>query len=180
MIAQDSSLRWPSWHDVLDVWNVVCPPDVEIIPFVIGTHRSNMPWLRRKTSHQTATSSAQDATAYHLCVVLPRVAPECLAAYKIHACCREREAYRFTYNVIEPIFQAHGLSSGDFWTGGTKILLPDLRGLVHFGGIDEDDVQAQLVEWPTLVKDAAAHWSAVANEWALVRIPRFLDRSSAE
>jgi hypothetical protein len=68
-----------------------------------------------------------------------------------------------------------------FWTGGAKHLLPPLSGdFIFIGSSLRYDEAAQLAGWRALVTEAAECWTALANEWALVRIPRFLHPSSAE
>jgi len=177
MISDHRSLRWPHWRDVLEIWNPVRPPDVQIIPFVIDEHSPNDPWFNRRAPYETLSSSPQVTTARHLC----RVPPECLDAFKIYACCRERDAIWFNRNVIEPVFRAHGLGGKMFWTAGAKYLLPQLSGdFVSVGTSLRHDEAAQRAGWRALVTEAAERWAAVANEWALVRIPKFMDSASAE
>jgi hypothetical protein len=77
-------------------------------------------------------------------------------------------------------FHAHGLGGSTWWTGGAQHLLPALPKLMHLDHPRLGDEAAQIARWPALVTEAAEHWTAIANEWALIMIPEFMDPTSAE
>jgi len=178
-MAQFPNLRWPRWSAVVDAWNDLGVPSVQVVEFLIGEQYPSLPWLDRKTNHQyIGSSSPQNDTAYHVAVTLPGRPEELLIAYRLYAFCRQHELDDFSVGVLLPAFERFDFALYSWWNANAKYVLPPtgFRTTARWRG----DARTQLRNWPTLVQEAGETWRNIAESWAIIRIPDFMDHRSPE
>lgn len=177
-MAHFPNVRWPKWSAIADIWHDLNVPEIEVLDFVLGEQYPSLPWLNRKTSHQyIGSSSPQNDTAYHLCVVLPTSPPELSITYKLYAFCRQHEIEEFAIGALRPAFNKFDQELYSWWNGNAKYVLPPIEFRTAFW---RSDARTQARNWKALVQEAADTWRIIAEKWALIRIPDFMDRDSPE
>jgi hypothetical protein len=124
------------------------------------------------------SNNPQDSTAYHLCSAVSSKAPELMVPYKLLAFCREYYHYSsFSTYVLYPVFVSFGSALNVWWSGNAKYVLPPINSEVERTRYDERD---KTNSWEFFIEDAAAVWKEIAETWAIVRIPSYMDHNSSE
>lgn len=180
------SVRWPQWTTVLEAWEESSVPEVAIVDFKIGEHYPSLPWLDRHTGKQyVGSSSPQISTAYHLCVLLPREPAELRTAYRLNAFCWHHQIKVFPEYVLRSVFKKFGSDLYEWWNRNAKYVLPPLDSRDYYKLFSQVNQLSgsnwsQTKYWKEIVSAAALTWRLIAEEWAVIRIPKFMDYDSAE
>lgn len=169
--------RWPSWTAVFRHWKRLDIPDVDIYPFKIGEHYPRLPWLDRYDSEPLVHGNPQYDTAYHICKILPSLPAGMNAAYKLLAYCREYSFFDFASAVLVPALSINRSVPSKWWHARAKSILPPHPTGTHG---TEYSRNWQASHWKQLVNEAGSAWRTIAQDWAIVRIPDFMDRSAGE
>lgn len=175
MVRRD--LKWPDWQVVFTLWNSHKIPDVEIMPYKLGTIQQ--PWVMREEYSENRVScmvsNPQASTASHLCRTLFDAPLELMAAYKLNAYCVEKEYFEFRRMILVSAFERYGESIGGWWNANAKYVLPYVDELnLYLHSKDER------VGWQETVEEAATCWRRIAEQWVIVRVPRLMDHRSEE
>jgi hypothetical protein len=48
---------WPKWESVLDVWNDMKVPNIDLIAFDVNHHHPTLPWFHKETGQQLIGST---------------------------------------------------------------------------------------------------------------------------
>lgn len=170
--------KWPKWNLVLERWRAASVPEVQIIPFELGKHRPGLPWYSLEDNRQSLLyENPVVGTAYHLVEYISQADTEFKAAYKLYAFCRLWDLDGFSSYVLQPLFEKHGEKLYGWWNANARHVLPPTNARFFF---DDFRFPRQAAEWTRIVEEAALTWTAIAQEWAIIRIPAWLDRSSPE
>jgi hypothetical protein len=171
-------LEWPEWGKVMLEWSKHTVPDVEICAFQIGDHYADLPWFKKQTQSQVSgLSNPQNDTAYHLCASLSGKSEEFKVAYKIYAICKEIEFPILRLNPIIHIFEKNDYRLNNWWHSNARNVLP------HIDEPMPESVFYRLPDmpnWRDLTGYAAKTWTAIAEQWVVIRIPNFMDHRSEE
>lgn len=169
--------RWPSWKKVKDRWSDHRVRDVGIRRFQVGTDHGDYPWFDLTTGRQYfGNSNPQVGTAYHLCCSLARFSNDLHIAYKLYAFLRAEEM-SIPYGTLGPIFQNEQSHLSHWWNGNAVHVLPPLE----YDWAERDKyVVERDAKWTEVVDKAAAVWGLIAEQWAVIRIPDWMDRDDPD
>ncbi|MFH1200816.1 MAG: hypothetical protein V1484_00600 [bacterium] len=165
----------PEWIEIIELWTFLNVPEIDFIKFEIAKHHQNSPWSCKQAKF-CANSNPQKETAYHLCVYLKNKSDELKTAYKINAFCTQLGLDDFRAYALRPLFLKYELSQG-CWNANAKYVLPSFNyAYVNLYG----KPLGIFSDWVNIVTYAANEWKDIAEKWALVIIPDFMDKASKE
>lgn len=110
-------------------------------------------------------SSPQHDTAFHLAVPLREQPDELLAAYKLLAASLEAGVRAHVLSAVAPVFERHGFGGQGWWHHGARFVLPPHSATYFDHKYRTDEFLAF----------ATRAWTEVAAEYAVVRVPDFLE-----
>jgi hypothetical protein len=175
-MVSSSSIRWPRWQSVNEAWRSASVPDVRILPFDLHKHNANLPWFDLKQNDQVGIGdNPLDATACHLSVHILKAPEDLRVAYKLYAFCRENAITEFPHCVLQPIFEKHDEKLYGWWHSNARRVLPWYDDINALHNRERRDLS-----WREILQAAAVAWTQIAERWAVIRIPRWMDRNSAE
>jgi len=175
-----SSRKLPTWASVLATWSEANVPDVREIPFKSGEYFPSLPWFDLKVGRQSEVSENPVlTTAYHLLKVIPSDNEELKAAYKLEAYCRTMDDLEFSAFVLRPVFEKYGHRKGELWHSNAKQVLPWNEQRLSRYELQEK-FKSQRGDWSVLVQEAAKEWIGIAERWAVIRIPEWMEIGSEE
>ncbi|NTV51295.1 MAG: hypothetical protein HGA69_00460 [Desulfobulbaceae bacterium] len=171
--------RWPKWETVLETWNQAAVPNIDIVTFSIkDQHYPGLPWFDKKRNRQyIGASSPQLGTAYHLCKVLPEQHAEFQVAYKLYAFCRYFDLYGFSGEVLHPVFVKNESAFYEWWNGNARYVLPPFEYRINY---ERFDSLRTACGWTFLMECAAEVWKEIAANWAVIKIPAYMETDSPE
>lgn len=166
-----------SWQVMLNAWHKAGVPDVQIINFEIGQHHANSPWLDLQDGRQhSGMSSPQTNTAYVVCKVFPTLSEEAKAAFQLYTY-GVAEGIDWVHEVLWPFWETEGCHAGKYWHPNTKHLLPYVETSRSHSYMQVDYGPEN---WREVVAQATETWTAIAANWAVIRIPDYMDHKSIE
>jgi hypothetical protein len=163
------------WSEILERWRERDVPEVDLLPFDFSIHYPGCPWYSRIDSHQLVrTTGPRFQTAGHLVKLVESDKANALLALKLLTVCREAGVTDFPVDVLGPVFAQVDLHISSWWDGNARHLLPPLDWSIARPHRLPSTLRP---DWPTIVDVAANRWTQVAHEWAVIKIPDFLDSS---
>ncbi|MBS1941157.1 MAG: hypothetical protein JST38_09790 [Bacteroidetes bacterium] len=165
------------WKKMWSLWQESEVPPVRIIDFRFGKDIIQWPWYSLAQNKQVGyVNTPMQSTAYHLCSYLKDKDQELIAAYKIHAFLVANHMAEFPYHDLDHAMKKHGENLHGWWSPNSIHVLPYVQK-------DDYWVRARPYTnrmWREVVTRAATEWQAISQEWAVIRIPKFMDTDSPE
>ncbi|MBO9727228.1 MAG: hypothetical protein J7623_01185 [Chitinophaga sp.] len=169
-----------NWSSIYEYWISLNVPDVTFIKFNREKHSPHSPWFEKNRQAQFYFSENPILnTGAHLGRYLKDKPKELIAAYKIFAFLRFNQLDDSFNFIIDEPFKKFNENYRDWWNASAKHIFPYYSSINHhyFPRSFEERKKIQI----TSIIDAAAQaWTDIANEWALIIIPGYMDRNSNE
>ncbi|MDR3715594.1 MAG: hypothetical protein P4L51_22520 [Puia sp.] len=170
-------MKLKNWNDIYEYWISKAVPNMTFMRFEYGKHLTSTPWFKKNGQSQFYYNDNPILdTGAHLAGHLKQKPQELIDAYKIFAFLRSRELFNL-YGIIEEPFKKNKEDLSDWWGAGAKKIIP------YHSSIN-DYYDNRILNSPDNVKmviDVAAQaWKDIANEWALIIIPKYMDVDSEE
>jgi hypothetical protein len=166
------------WDQIYEFWNKLEVPEVKIIDFETGINTIDSPWFSIQEKKQVNyLENPMRETAYHLCICLKDKNPELIAAYKILAYLWSNRQKDLLYDSLSFAMKKYNERTNSWWSLNAVYILP------YCNTLHNSDFRISKLtdkDWDKIVTNAAKEWTAIANEWAIIRIPKFMDRDSDE
>lgn len=163
------------WNQIYIYWNGLHVPDVAIHDFVIGVNTINSPWYDlKKNCQQHFQETPLKETARHLAITIRDQDPELIAAYKILAYMKYHQSQAL-FHPLKEVLEKFGVNPfHGWWHSQARIILP------HSVDYDYTIQRNPEVDWRNTIANAAKTWIDIAKDWAIIRIPDFMDYDSLE
>ena len=165
------------WDNILKKWAEQDVPNITLLKFEIGIHFSNCPWFCLKDNYQnTQSGNPLDQTAFHLCCFLQDKPIELVAAYKIYAALKYYSEDWLWNQPLSEAMAKHGENLYGWWNHNAKNILPYTTNCNNYfrNGIKNINEQEDLTI------QSANLWKDISREWAIIKIPTYLNKDSNE
>lgn len=165
------------WEKMFKLWEGQNVPTVQLKKFSFGKHLDGEPWYNLKKEAQVLFSTRNEIQMANLLATYFRKKdnPEITAAFKIDAFLRNFYGQTFFERPIHKGLHKNKINVLDFWYYNTRYVLPDIDLDVYEIG---SDFNAK--DWKKVTLKAAEVWIKIAETFAILLLPRFLDRDFEE
>jgi len=164
-----------SLKKIVAIWKNLNVPEIEVRAFDYETDRHQGPWhFKDNPNYIPSNSNPHELTARHL-VVLLKDKPEGLKIlYKLYAfVCNHHGRCQYA-PVFSELFKAFN-EDLNWWPSNAKHLIPSPSEVNTFYNYGND-----FKNFSDIIHKAAAFWTAMSQEYVIVRTPDLMDRNSEE
>lgn len=163
------------WNQIFNYWKGLNVPEVQIRDFIIGENTINSPWYNLKENRQQYFQETPlKETARHLSVTLKYKDQELIAAYKILAYMKYHQSQALFHPLKEVLDKFYVNPFHGWWHSQARIVLP------HSVDYDYTIQRNSDEDWRNTIANAAKTWKDIAKDWAIIKIPDFMNYDSPE
>ncbi|MFT3822269.1 MAG: hypothetical protein QM731_00065 [Chitinophagaceae bacterium] len=166
-----------NWNDIYQYWITQDVPNMTFMKFEFGKHSPHSPWFEKKHQSQFYFSDNPILnTGAHLGRHLRNKPQELIDAYKIFAFLRYKELLGL-FDIVKDPFKKHNEDFSGWWNANARNIFPYYESINNYHEINNFKTPKNI---KTIIDAAAQTWKDIANEWALIIIPGYMDRDSEE
>lgn len=165
------------WNKMFKVWESQNVPYIRLKKFNFEKHLDDEPWYIIEEKTQVLFNSRNEVQMAHLLARFMKEKNnlEISAALKIDAFLRNFYGRTKLQDPINIALQKQNFKISDFWYYNTRYVLPEINLNIYDIGYE-----VQEKDWEKIIKKAADVWKELADTYAIIIIPRFMNKASME